>query len=69
MPANPMRRGYTLIELLLIIVIIAILAAMLSPALARAKAKGQQTACLNNLRQLSLFMQLYTDDYNDTFPK
>jgi hypothetical protein len=38
------------------------------PALARAKAKGQRTVCLNNLRQIGLFMQLYTDDNNDTFP-
>ncbi len=62
------RRAFTLIELLVVITIIAILAALLLPALAKAKAKALQTTCRNGLKQLGIGAQLYVTDWQDTYP-
>jgi prepilin-type N-terminal cleavage/methylation domain-containing protein/prepilin-type processing-associated H-X9-DG protein len=61
-------RGFTLIELLVVIAIIAILAAILFPVFARAREKARQTSCLSNLKQISLGMLMYAEDYDEMLP-
>jgi prepilin-type N-terminal cleavage/methylation domain-containing protein/prepilin-type processing-associated H-X9-DG protein len=62
------RRGFSLVELLVVIAVIAVLASLLLPAIQKAKAKSHTTVCLNNLRQWGLAMQLYATDNDDYLP-
>src|SRR5690349_11099339 len=62
------ERAFTLVELLVVIAIIGVLAALLFPAFNRAKSKAQRTVCINNLKQISAGLRLYSDDHADRAP-
>ena len=66
---NSNKSAFTLIELLVVIAIIAILAAILFPVFAQAREKARQTSCLSNMKQVGLGLLMYTQDYDENYPR
>src|SRR5678815_2509251 len=64
----PARRGFTLVELLVVIGIIALLIGVLMPALKKAREAAEKTKCLANLRQQSIYLQIYANRFNGACP-
>ncbi|MFH2138909.1 MAG: type II secretion system protein [Candidatus Omnitrophota bacterium] len=62
------KKGFTLVELLVVMAVIAILAGFLVPALGRAREQGRRTSCMNNLKQIGLAISMYRLDNNEAFP-
>lgn len=69
MTSHRRTAGFTLIELLVVIAIIAILAAILFPVFAQAREKARQTACLSNMKQIGTSIMMYTQDYDEMYPR
>jgi len=67
--ALKIRKGFTLVELLVVIAVIAVLAALLLPAFGRAKESGRGTVCLGNLHQIGLALQIYVQENNNRLPR
>jgi len=67
-PHRAARRGFTLIEILVVIAIVAVLAAMLFPTLAKARASAQRVSCLSNMRQIGMAIQMYTMGHAERMP-
>jgi len=63
------QRGYTLVEILVVIAIVAILAAIILPVFAKARGKARQTQCLSNLRQIGAALTMYTDDHDGYYTR